>query len=660
MDESIGQLCTNLTRAFAEQQDDPVSLVTIIDMYGTQVNTNGERIEKEKYLQCLLQSLLNNIPILEQIGWDLPKILLDFVSNENIEFDKKLSNSIIFTTLMKCFNLIALNANPKEFLLTTSELLSELSMNESSGETEETIQENNDDKDELYVPINVNEFIPDLKLHILFQLLITSVERIDTIYPSRFLGMIVSAISKFTRSNIDYIHDTNFILRRVYEFCANYNKIQENRIIPKDIPNDVLAEESESIFNDQQQLESKLVVNLLTSTLAIGLKSKITQFDLNYFLLLTDTKNQEDIISPEFEDICSKYYLLTLLYNIDLAQEFQEYLDESKTIYETAMDKIVKSEKDDDKIKINQFIYELSYAFSIQKTFNQKTLNVDPYGIVLLSGIYYIEEKKQLLADITIQDAVYLYLRCSSASLYSELYHNKAVESVARYWLWVAITQNSTNSLKSELSKIPSLMVNIFLQLLLLKNCTQQDEKIRTISFTLLSRILCLVSENIAYDFILDTLLFCPYISARCNMIAILKTIMIKTIQTGTDDVDKLSKQVNALQLKKSEPPKLPSRPYILINEDRMAALHSVALLALEEVKKDKTKQIYLTLLLSYMNFFTSLRDKWNKSLLSALHDEVAETFEQDTKDSLPEIGSIQIANNILQEYLESESKLTK
>lgn len=49
MGESIETICKSLVRAFQEEKDDFVSLVTIIDMYNEQVNS-GKSIKKRNVI----------------------------------------------------------------------------------------------------------------------------------------------------------------------------------------------------------------------------------------------------------------------------------------------------------------------------------------------------------------------------------------------------------------------------------------------------------------------------------------------------------------------------------------------------------------------------------------------------------------------------------
>lgn len=652
-------LCELLTHAFEESAKDPVSLVTVIDVYATQLQTTGTFGEKEKYLKTLLELMTQNKETVAEIGWDLPKILLQFVATDNIGFDKKLSQNGVVSTLMKCFNEIALSGNAKECLITACELLSDLKIDAMSEEVE--LGQGSED---IYTPVNVNEFIPDLKLHILVQLMIACVQRVKTLYPSKFLGLIVSAISQFAHANIDAMHDSKFLLKRVYEFCINYSKFQENRAIPTDVSGgDASADDLEKIATDERALECKLIVNLFTHTLSLGFKHLEPYFDMNYFSdmakLAGGKDDGDDAMDPELKDLCSKYYLLAILYDVDIEQELNAYLEECQSIYTTAMDKVKMAEKEDDKEKLNQFIYKLSYAFSVQKTLSEKALKPDPYGIVILSAVFYVEEGRHALEDISITQALYLYIRCASASLYSELYNSKAAESSARYWLWLAITQNSTNELRDELAKVPTLITAVFLQLLLLKNCTQPDERVKGISFTLLSRVLCLIPEDAAFDFILDTLLMCPYISARCHILMVLKTMMLKPMQTNAaKETDTIAAQVQTLNIgdtSKQEtttaaPPQLPPRPYILANEHRMAAVHSLALMSLEESRKDPSSKALATLLLTYLNFYAALRAKWDRSLRAALHAAVAEAYSPTAAEPIPETGFIKLANDTLAE----------
>lgn len=643
--ESIDITCQNLIKAFSEQKDDPVSLMTIIDLYIDQVDLEGTRTEKEQFLDTLLEQLLAHSKVVSQIGWDLPRGLLKFYNKRNVKVNARLSSSKIVVSVMKCFNEIALSGNPKECLLSGCQLLSELSVSQ-------IVKDFNDDDDENNVEEEGRDpiaFFLGIKTYVLFELIQAVLKRISSLYPSKFLGMAVSAIIKFAKTNIDDIDNTNFLLRRIFTFCRSY--------IPPDMPEDVVKEsklnkvELHKITDDESVLQGKLLRSLCTFAVGYCLKNKSTRLDVRYFYALTGTPYTQPEYYEQVVTICARYYQLAFSFDIDLKDSFLKYVDDTRNIYKSLPpDSEVSNEEA--KRAIGQVVYQLSYTYQLQKLAKSKGLELDPYGIFILSGFHYDETKKHLYPEISVQDAVYLYIRCTTPSLFSEFYHNATAEATARYWLWVAITNSPFKDIKKHFSELSSYISNVFLQMLLLKNCNKVNEEVRMVNFTLLTRVLCSMPEEISFSFILDTLLTCPYVQPKVCVLGILKDLTLKTCQCKKD----LSGLLEGLKLDSNTPedkgvtsaPLPPPRPYILLNEDRMAAIHSVGLIAIETVSKNLDDKDALILVQNYLNFFNALRNKWDKNLLRAIHSEVASSFNDKTEETVSEIGYIKIANDTL------------
>lgn len=648
--DGIEFICHNLERSFDEQGDDPVSLVTIIDIYGSEINKAGNQDNIEIYLEKLLELLKKHHNVVYEIGWDLPKFLLTFINVANINIHKKLIESRIFSLVSKCFNEVALSGNPKECLLTSCELLADL--NFADDENLEFISDDDEDKEKnSYVNRNNEEFIPDLKLHIIFELLISCTQRIETLNPSSFLSTVISSITKFLRININGLENTEFILQRIIELCINYKPIFLSKSKLND--NTITNEKYEKIVNDETVLSNKLLRQFLTYSLAMCFKQKELYFDLTYFNCLNSKKNIDNIFDPNLLKISSRLSLLIDLFDIDLEQAVLQCFKESREIYEdfiTNNDQ-TKNEKSE---SIDQMVFELSYAYSLKKALNETSLSLDPYGVMILSGFKFLQEKKPSRTLVSIQEAVYLFLRCSTSSLYSELYNNKAMESVSRFWLWVILTRTPISQLKADFEKLSEFIVNPFLQMLLIKSCAYPDKKNMEANFTLLTRILCLIPEEATFSFIQETLLSCPHIVARVKIIGILKNLMMKNANLVSQDPssENLQSSMSKLVINESLPPPLPPRPYVAINEDRMAVIHSLSMISLQNIKFKATNQMDLVLLLSYMNFFVSLRTKWNIRLLELFSEEVGTQFGADREETIPEIGFIKMANEDLKSFV--------
>lgn len=652
--ESIDSICDNLEAAFTEQKDDPISLVTIIEMYGDQVQSEGDTKQKEQYLEKLSELLVKHSDVVAEIGWDLPKGLLSFLVFRNLVPHRGLRHSKIVMAVMNCFQEIALQGNPKECLLTGCQLLSELDYAQIAKEVEEFEESGETQKkmtETVKSLVDPVEFVLGLRSYVLFELIQTVLRRIGTLYPSKFLGMAVAAISKFLRSNVDQVENTAFLLRRTFTFCRNYypNEIMNVSAELKDMDDKDL----EKLKDDESVLQGKLLRNLCSFAIGFCLKKKQMRLDVQYYCSFSGGTFEKNASYEELSEICSRFYQLAFSFDIDLKAAFSKVLEESRNIYKSLPpdSKIVNDEASRN---VGQVVYQLSYTYQLQKLAKAKELELDPFGIVVLSGWHYLVTKKHLYPEISVGDAIYLYIRFATLSLFSDLYFNQSAEEVSRYWLWVAVTNSSYKELKVQLQEMPSYINAVVLQMLLLRNCDQPNEQSRMITFTLLTRLLCSMPEETTFSFSLDTLLTCPYVRPKICMLEILKDLMLRTCQCKRD----LADQLNDLGIKDKEsdvkpeniasPPALPPRTFLSLNDDRMASIHSVALMAIEKASKEQRQKEDLLLLLNYLNFFTTLRVKWNQNLLKAIHSEIAVHFNDKTEEVIPEIGFIKIANETL------------
>lgn len=657
MMDSIDTICENLEAAFAEHKDDPISLVTIIDMYSDQLGTEGIREEVEQYLEKLRDLLVANPDVVAQIGWDLPKGLLSFLDTPNLLPFQGLRGNRTVTAVMNCFQEIAMQGNPKECLLTGCQLLSELNVDQIAQDFEEFEKRNDRHKEELEILKNVlspAEYLLGLRSYVLFELIQTVLRRIETLYPSKFLGMAVSVICKFMRSNVDEIDNVAFLLRRIFTFCRNYT--------PKEVLSDTPASKGidskdlAKIREDESVLQGKLLRNLCTFGVGFCLKKMSPRFDIRYYCSFSGGKSESIPYYEEVYEISSRYYQLAYSFDINLKGEFIKVLEESRSIYKS-LPPDSEVANDEARRNIGQVVYQLSYTYQLQRVAKAEELELDPFGIVVLSGFNYLIVGKHLYPDITLQEAIYLYIRFATTSLFSDLYFNEATEDASRYWLWVAITHSSYKELKKQLQEMPSYINAVLLQMLLIRNCDQANEQRRMVTFTLLTRLLCLMPEETTFSFTLDTLLTCPYVKPKICMLGIMKDLMLRTCQCKRDlaaeikDL-KLDEKSKADSQVKPKPPPLPQRAFLTLDDDKMACIHSVALMANDKASKKHPQKEDLLLLLNYLNFFSAVRNKWNKNLLEAVHREIAVHFNDKTEETSPEIGFIKIANETLGSYL--------
>lgn len=250
---------------------DFISFSTMLDIYlhDWEVYSVDERLG----LMELLTDLLNaNKELLAEIAWDLPPLLLPFLDCEwPVRFGLGESRQVV--AFYKIFNLLAEYGNPKELLLTCSEEIKNLREPEYNNSDESQINEVATTMDDEYKQRFVDDpnyfsesvkFFLDynasnivvLKFHALFECMKFCIERTKTIYPSKFLSIIVSTVINFM-DNAPEISGRISVLRTLYLFIRGY--------IPPEIPEEMFTngensmEDLEKVFKDECYLQGKLI-----------------------------------------------------------------------------------------------------------------------------------------------------------------------------------------------------------------------------------------------------------------------------------------------------------------------------------------------------------------------------------------------------------------
>ncbi|SCU81379.1 LAFA_0C04478g1_1 [Lachancea sp. 'fantastica'] len=687
------ELCKKLELAFSECENDALSLVTIIDLYSVDLINESFRADKAQFLQIILSNLRKNPRLAEQIGWDLPKILLKFLDIRNIEPNVSLSQNAVISTAIKCFNEIALSGNAKECFLAGCEIIEELSVqdiepeNEPEGDYDDETEDDGDfddnDTDRTFsedgdhnasteeiaariamekaasqaiidvIDRDPQEYALGLQLHALMELISTTIKRIHTSYPSKFLATAVGAILSFIKTNAPLIDDCVFVLRRIYMFCRNY--------IPPlpqaDATNTLDPEEVEKLSEDENALQRKLLQCLLTNAVGQLLLTRQMHTAAEYVMKLKkiDTSSFEYPIRQNMRSMIGRCYHLAYSFDIDIKEAFIiQCVKESVSIYQS-LPKDSEIVNETAKSGITQLIYQLAHTYNIQKKLTERNLSLDPAGILALATYHYQETGKILHPQIRIDETIYMFLRFFTPEVYSQTTPNLYAIECCQFWIWVAVTNSSCTENQAILKTMPSYIVATFLQIQLLRSFNEATEAPRMASFTLLTRLMCLIPEADAFEFVKDTMLNCPSNPMKCCILGILKDLMMNVRGSMADASKLLSKlslsDETTQPSKQPSKPELPSRPYMIINEDRKATIHALAIMSFEDSKNAPIKE-NLMLSLTYLNFFVSLRLKWDRTLLMEIRDTAKKTVGQLEDKSQPEIEFIKLANENLETFL--------
>lgn len=612
---------------------DTVSLVTIIETYVEEVITLRPVQLRLEFIGGLHKLLEVNTATIESIGWDLPKIVIKFLSEADLHDEDSDtegstntagSNSTLDSSLqlltehiLSLFDLIVKYGNAKETFIGITEVITLL-----------TIGNYEDEKD-------IEEVLN--KLHVTSWLLVHVLNSIKVDNPSRFLSTAIVSLKKYIKSIIDLIEDPNKLLEIIFTFCDEYDIF-------------FLSENSDE---DEGVLLKKLIVTLVDFIIEI-IFSKHT-FNFGSFNYSAD----RSIIDPTTLKLLQKFLvLLEEKLDLNISELYDSYLVSTRKIYEpvTSVTKLVQNEN------INQYIYQLPYTYMMKQLNDVRHLEILPNGVTIITSIYFLfdnnnpvntTKKKQILKtkNIDVQDLIMGYLRNFTPSFFSETFASRGAESLALYWIKQYIDTHPKDILIKEFKDCKTTLLNIFLQLLLLKLINEHDDNMRLKLMQLTQQILILINENIVFDFIIDTLLTCPFIQGKIFILSTLKDLMSKPINNAT-----------VLVNTSSPVPTLPPRAFITINDDRMASIHSLAQMSIENASLLERERADLILLQEYINLYVTMSHKWNFNLLCIFHNEVKEKilaggnqFGTETDEdiqSIPEISFIKLSLETLEEHI--------
>ena len=653
---NVKKICKELQEAFESEENDPVAIMTIIEIFVDKVSANSvSLVQKRLFLLTLLELLENNKEILAQIGWDLPFQLMKFLNKNNVDIRKSIRYDQIATAIILGFNSIALGGLPKETLDTGCELLGSLNYDEevAAFEADESKQEkkeidsSDEEEDEYEIDTEdeaeqdsqfqqvsyervPGDFFIGFKVYILFEMIGATLKRISTLYPSKYLSLVVTATENMLLHTADQMQDPNLLMRRIHSFCAFY--------VPLEVPKDVLAkvdtkeegaltqEQLDEIVKNEKDLQVKLLRRLSTFSISSCLRHTAMLSETKYFCKVSGMPYQSMDYYESLFECQSRFYNFALSVDVDMKKEFITCLNESKRVYQ-ALPPDEEITSDEARNVISEVVFKLSYSYALQKLAHGKKLYMAPEGIVSLSGIHYLEYGEHLLPEISLDDAIFLYLNFTTRSFYSPVYENTNTESTGRYWLWVSLTHNSCSALKEQLSRVQGYVIEVLLKTLLLKNCLETNSKMRMVNFTLMTRLLCLIKEDIAFSFITKTLKNFPYPHGKSAVLVMLSDLIMKTrsrnekvISTDEkkdekNDTDELIAKMKSLDIEEI--------PFIQLNKKRMQIIDKLALDAMKVAASPDRKQTDINLVTNYSDFMKSVKSKWDKKLFVSFEKEL-------------------------------------
>lgn len=549
------------------ENQDYISFSTILDVYLSDWGAYpcDERLELINLLYTVLDE---NKDLLTEVAWDLPPLLLSFL---NCEWPARFSlrDSPQVTAFYKVFNLLAEYGSPKELLLTCCEQLKNLKDPEENNEpiSPSVIKDASDAMDEEYkskfedLDSLVENYLQTyqqgrvvLNFHGLFECAKCCMERIKTLYPSKFLGIFVSTILNVL-ANAPNLTDTISVLRSIYLFIRDY--------VPSDIPDDLQDDESvtpadlEKIFDDESYLQRKLLRLLFDSVV-----EKLGQG--HYFALVNFVTNPTADIYKKpphyyFIELADRLLTLALSFDIDIPLSFTKEILYCHTLFANNIDKINTSED------IIRLIIS-AYNSSSFRNKSPKALPVSNTTLIILYGYakYAENYSYEIPSNVTVLELIETQLMMFIPySVDSKLTNTTAFA----YFLIITIDRIEKTKIivtKDELSdKKVRLVLLTYLQNVASIACTSNSKGIAALYAKFIKKFLQHLPEDLSYTFILDTLKYCPFDD---NILCILNVFKSLISNTNYDD-EKLTKDFSNLNVSNDKPtselPVLPERKNI-------------------------------------------------------------------------------------------------
>lgn len=584
----------------AKESQDFLSYSTLLDIYLNDP-TKYSNDEKEQLMGHLLDILTNNKDLTFEIGWDLPQLVILYIESD-YDFKGPIRSSPCVYKILKIFETLAINGNPKELFLKSRELLSSLEVS-----TDESL------------PLESRDSFYEIKVYCVFELIDSCMKRIKTLYPSRFLLMTVSAfINLAYKLNKQYtnlgIH--HFILKRAYSFARNYINLP----LPDDI--DVPKEDLDKILKDEEYLQRKLLTGFITNIIYLKNVNYAEGYAMDHFSWLQKQQSQSRHIFEYSVDsnLPDRFVELAYSFDIELLNVFQTFITDAHKLL-IPIDRTKSTEE------ITGLIFE-KLIIDYQKNVYSSIVNSDMKEIKdstiaeLILFTHSIAIKKEFSnPTMTIADVLAMTLRLIVPQMVSSQFVNFGVVDMVVFWIWFTLYQQQNlnhNNLSLQIERIPKPLFTIFLQCILFIMVTvfKDKPKFRYIVLTLLTKILVLCPD-IGYDFIKDSIEHCPYENIKAPLIGVYKELLLKNCSSiDTLDMEKLkiSNDANGDDKSSKSAPPLPPRQlkqsasYQLTDEKLDDLLELIEVAESEVFVDDSIDPTKLSSIAAFLNLLVAIK----------------------------------------------------
>lgn len=538
--------------------DEYINFSTVLDYYINDWNvfTVQERLQ---IMDLLYKVFSNDRALLAEVSWDLPELLLPFLDC-SWPIRAGLRNSVQIIAFYKVFNLIAEFGNPKELLVNCCEEIKKLK--DTENEIIEIDENQVEDikavlETEFYSSLqsNLEETIktysqtyPGIKLVVKFHALIEcirfSIERIETIYPSRILGIVIQALINFIH-NAPAASNSIPFLRTLYLFIRDY--------APPNFPNEVLEskeltpEELEKLFKDESYLQQKLIrclFDALVDKLSLGHYTALVSKIVPAFSTAIEPAD-----GAYYVELMNRILSLALTLDVDIVGTLSSEIENTKNLFTKNIAALESTED------ILNLVIK-AYNDSSFRTKDPSKLPISETSVaVLYVWAKYVENWKLTLPQsISTMDLIEFQL---AIFIPYTIKPQLANSTLIAFLIIVTSITAERKKLIFPKTNIKEYKLVVFTYLQTLSSLAQISPN-KTISKKLFAnffkKFIQHMPPDIAYEFIIDTLTHCPHQDTILNVLITYALL----INTGKYDTEKLTKDLAEVSISKG--PKLPAR----------------------------------------------------------------------------------------------------
>ncbi|ODV59765.1 DUF1760-domain-containing protein [Ascoidea rubescens DSM 1968] len=287
--------------------------------------------------------------------------------------------------------------------------------------------------------------------------------------------------------------------------------------------------------------------------------------------------------------------------------------------------KKIGNDNDNDGIKLSKIglLYICFFSFSEKLDSNEEMTkkkiisSLLNFKDVLLLSIRFLIPVLSISNDknLTLSDFLSFRIAEKRNTVYTE------IKDCILFGLWLSISREClTNNDIKDISKDKNL--RIFLKILLqtLTTIISVDEKennIRQSIYTLIVKILSLSDEEFCWEFLKDSIEFCPYSNARIAMVGILKDLLTRNKPVIKDSISNIEENLKGMKIgenpseekteilkqSQSQPPSLPPRSskFITLTNPRLQEIIELFKRSVEEtftvsINKDDDENFTISL----------------------------------------------------------------